>query len=134
MTKSKQTINCPVTKPVVGRKRAPCIATETAPGGAYDIIANSAVAAVKETCADASVSAKDALPSSSLAKRTTQLDRLVVLLRRPAGTSLAELCTATGWQAHSVRGALAGTLKHKGFTVTSEKVDGLRRYRITVPA
>jgi hypothetical protein len=29
-----------------------------------------------------------------------------------------------------VRGAIAGTLKKKGHVVTSDKVDGLRRYRI----
>ena len=39
---------------------------------------------------------------------------------------------ATGWQQHSVRGFLAGTVKKKlGFTLTSSKTVGdLRRYRI----
>jgi hypothetical protein len=38
---------------------------------------------------------------------------------------------ATGWQAHTVRGALAGALKKRlGLAVTSEKVDGARVYRI----
>ena len=40
----------------------------------------------------------------------------------------------TGWQTHSVRGALAGSLKRKGHVVTSDKVDGVRRYRVGVPA
>ena len=40
------------------------------------------------------------------------------------------LVAATGWQAHSVRGALAGSLKRKGHAIISEKVDGERRYRI----
>ena len=52
------------------------------------------------------------------------------MLSRPEGASLAELALATGWQAHSVRGALAGNLKRKGCTIRSEKVDGERRYRI----
>jgi hypothetical protein len=41
---------------------------------------------------------------------------------------------ATGWQQHSVRGALAGALKKRGLAITSEKVDGVRRYRAAVPA
>jgi hypothetical protein len=36
---------------------------------------------------------------------------------------------ATGWQAHSVRGAIAGALKKRGLTITSTKVDGVRRYK-----
>jgi hypothetical protein len=55
------------------------------------------------------------------------------LLGRPGGTTLDELVRATGWQAHSVRGALAGALKKKGHTITSEKQDGVRRYRIEAP-
>ena len=52
------------------------------------------------------------------------------MLVRPDGASLAELIAATGWQAHSVRGALAGSLKKKGHVILSEKSDGQRRYRI----
>ena len=38
---------------------------------------------------------------------------------------------ATGWQAHSVRGAIAGHIKKKlGLAVTSAKVDGKTVYRI----
>lgn len=55
---------------------------------------------------------------------------LVKLLQQPQGATIRELASATGWQNHSVRGALAGTLKKKGHAVTSDKVDGLRRYRI----
>jgi Protein of unknown function (DUF3489) len=64
------------------------------------------------------------------AAKTTKLDRIVALLQRPDGAGIAELCKTTGWQAHSVRGALAGTLKHMGYVITSSKVDKLRRYRI----
>jgi lambda repressor-like predicted transcriptional regulator len=60
----------------------------------------------------------------------TKLDQIVAMLSRPEGASLAELATATGWQAHSVRGALAGALKRKGHIILSEKIDGARRYRI----
>ena len=52
------------------------------------------------------------------------------MLRRPDGASLADLVAATGWQAHSVRGALAGPLRRKGHVILSEKDAGSRRYRI----
>jgi hypothetical protein len=59
----------------------------------------------------------------------TKLDRLAALLKRSDGASVAEMVTATGWQSHSVRGALAGALKRRGLMITSEKVGGIRRYR-----
>ena len=45
------------------------------------------------------------------------------------------IVAATGWQPHSVRGAISGSLKKKfGLMVTSEKPgDGPRRYRIVAP-
>jgi hypothetical protein len=61
---------------------------------------------------------------------TSKLDTLVALLRTPGGASIQELSAATEWQPHSVRGALAGTLKKKGHSISSEIVDGIRRYRI----
>ncbi len=62
--------------------------------------------------------------------KTSKLDLIVGQLTRPGGASLAELVATTGWQAHSVRGALAGSLKTKGHAIISEKVEGERRYRI----
>lgn len=57
---------------------------------------------------------------------------LVNLLRGKDGATLPDLMDASGWQAHSVRGFLSGTLKKKhGLTIESEKSDdGVRRYRI----
>ena len=71
---------------------------------------------------------KDAPPSAPPA---TKLDTLITLLRRPQGASLEEMMAATGWQRHSIRGALAGGIRKKlGAGVISEKTDGVRRYRI----
>ena len=60
---------------------------------------------------------------------------LIDLLKRKKGATIDEAVEATGWQAHSVRGAISGTLKKKlGLAVTSEKPsDGPRRYRIAAP-
>mgnify|MGYP000353817353 FL=1 len=57
---------------------------------------------------------------------------VVGLLRRKDGTAIDEIAKATGWQNHSVRGFLSGTLKKKhGLDVASERGDdGVRRYRI----
>jgi hypothetical protein len=55
------------------------------------------------------------------------------LLRPKSGAALPELQEATGWQAHSVRGFLSGTVKKKlGLNLTSEVgKQSMRRYRIT---
>ena len=54
------------------------------------------------------------------------------LLERPKGANIAEMQDAMGWQAHSVRGFLAGTVKKMpGVVLTSEKpASGPRRYRV----
>ena len=54
------------------------------------------------------------------------------LLRRPKGATLAELMEATGWQAHSVRGFISGTLgKKMDLPVASAKrEDGTRVYSL----
>jgi len=63
--------------------------------------------------------------------RVTKIDTLIALLRRPEGASIQDIMTATGWQAHSVRGAMSGAVKKRlGLTIVSEKTDGVRIYRI----
>jgi len=50
---------------------------------------------------------------------------MIAMLRRPEGATIAQICEATEWQSHTVRGAFAGALKKKrGLEVTSEKVEG----------
>jgi len=56
---------------------------------------------------------------------------VVGLLQRPEGANIAAMMEATGWQAHSVRGAIAGAIKKKlGLKVVSAKTDAGRVYRI----
>ena len=52
----------------------------------------------------------------------TKSEKIVRLLKRRSGATISELQDVTGWQAHSVRGAIAGTIKKKlGHSVISEK-------------
>ncbi len=58
----------------------------------------------------------------------TKLAQVLALLQRDDGATIAELAEATGWQAHTVRGALSGVIAKKlGHTVTSEKTEGRGR-------
>lgn len=58
----------------------------------------------------------------------TKQQQVIDLLRRKGGTTLEELATLAAWLPHSTRAFVTG-LKKKGYAITSEKVDGVRRYR-----
>ena len=75
-----------------------------------------------------------AAPVAKAPKQPCKLDKVESMLPTHNGTTIAEIMTATGWQQHSVRGAMAGALKKRGLNITSEKVDGLRHYRASKPA
>jgi hypothetical protein len=86
-------------------------------------------------------SAKKATPAKKApkgAKEATgarvgsKTDAILGLLKRPGGVTAKELMKATGWQPHSVRGFLSGTIgKKMGLTVTSTKAeDGERSYSV----
>jgi hypothetical protein len=67
----------------------------------------------------------------TLARRGSKTAKILDLLKRPGGVTLKELTKATGWQPHSVRGFLSGTIGKKlGTPVESfKKSDGERAYR-----
>ena len=62
----------------------------------------------------------------------SKLAQVIAMLEDPEGATIAEIMAATGWQQHSVRGALAGAIAKKLHRVlTSDKVEGrVRVYRI----
>ena len=70
--------------------------------------------------------------SQTAVRKGTKQTLLIDLLKRKTGATIADLVKATGWQPHSVRGAISGALKKKlGLTVTSEPIEKRGRvYRI----
>ena len=92
----------------------------TAPAGATD-------APTEEPAPDTPAEAK-AAPKARTPREGTKQATLIAMLRAPDGATIEEIMAATGWQSHTVRGAMAGALKKKlGLEVTSEKVENRGR-------
>ncbi len=73
-----------------------------------------------------------AAPKHPTLRAGTKQALLITLLQAPEGATMEAIIAATGWQAHSARGAMSGALGQKlGLIVTSAKEDGRGRvYRI----
>ncbi len=63
------------------------------------------------------------------APKITKKAMVEQLLTSDKGATIEDLSKQTGWQAHTVRGHLS-ILKKAGAEIISERVDGVRRYRI----
>ena len=73
------------------------------------------------------------LTNQPIQRAGTKQAMLIALLQAPDGATMDTIMAATGWQAHTVRGAMSGALGKKlGLIVTSAKEgDGARVYRIS---
>jgi hypothetical protein len=62
----------------------------------------------------------------------TKQAQVIAMLMRPEGATITQICEATGWKPHTVRGTFAGAFKKKlGLEIVSAKdVDGVRVYRV----
>ena len=69
---------------------------------------------------------------ASGAREGSKTAAILEMLKRPGGASAKELLKATGWQPHSLRGFISGTLgKKMGVAVVSSKAeDGERSYSV----
>ena len=74
--------------------------------------------------------------TKSLIKKPTKASQIIKLLCRANGASLDELMKVSGWQQHSVRGFLSGTIRKKTAHQLSSRQgkNGVRRYRIDTSA
>jgi hypothetical protein len=80
--------------------------------------------------------AQQPLPKLLKAVRTradSKQAMVIAMLTRAEGATIKQICEATLWQSHTVRGTLAGAFKKKlGLTITSTKDAGAERcYRIS---
>jgi len=73
--------------------------------------------------------ATDAKPRS---RDNSKQAQVIAMLKRPEGATIPQICEATGWQQHTVRGTFAGAFKKKlGLAITSTKeAGGQRIYRV----
>lgn len=68
-------------------------------------------------------------PTKKSARPITKIETLLKLIKRRRGATLTELQSATGWQAHSVRGAISGSLRKKlGYRVSSDETEKRGRF------
>ena len=99
---------------------------ETGDGHGVTLIATDAGLAVIgiETDSPKVKLTNDAGPKTRTPREGTKQATLIAMLRAPDGATIAEIMAETGWQSHTVRGAMSGALKKKlGLEVTSEKVE-----------
>jgi hypothetical protein len=117
--------------------------TATAPGSEEPkaakkakVAARGAHVAPKKAKAGKKATAAKKTPKSAKkatgARDGSKAAKILDLLKRPGGATAKELGKASGWQAHSVRGFLSGTVSKKmGLAVTSTKgEDGERTYSV----
>lgn len=74
-----------------------------------------------------------AKPTAQSAKPepTTKNQQVIDLLSSEGGATLEEMSTLASWLPHSTRSFMTG-LKKKGHVIESDKVDGIRHYRIVL--
>jgi len=99
-----------------------------ADGVAY-IVSSAGFAAINAPAAAPTIKTRKEKPKPEQPVRNAKKDIIMGLLR--SGATLAQIMGATGWQKHSVHGALANLKTKGGIVIASTKADsGERIYKI----
>jgi hypothetical protein len=70
-------------------------------------------------------------PARPKTRAGTKQAKMIDLMKRPGGATVEQIAKATGWQHHTIRGAISGALKKKlGLKVEATREDGGTVYRI----
>ena len=88
---------------------------------------------IADTCAPmAATCAETSAATQPRTRQNSKQAQVIAMLRKPEGVTIPQICAATDWQQHTVRGMLSGVFKKKlGLNIVSVKTDaGDRAYRI----
>ncbi len=111
-------------------KRSPQVTQKPKASGRPAMPSTPAKSAKQGSVAAQSLRPKSAVKHASKPVATKQA-RLITLLRSASGATMQQMMAMTGWQAHTVRGMLSGSLRKRlGLTVQQQPVQGVRVYRI----
>jgi hypothetical protein len=110
-----------------GSDNAPAEADMGAPAADADVQApatadSAATLVTRKAKAKAAKPGKAASAAKPAPRAGTKQALLIELLRRPEGATVEQIAAATGWQHHTIRGAISGALKRKlGLTVEATR-------------
>ena len=67
----------------------------------------------------------------TISTKTSKTEQVLTLLRGKTGANVDQIMQLTGWQAHSVRGFISGTVKKKlALNLDTQVREGVRHYLI----
>ena len=93
--------------------QAPQASSEPAQAAEAPATASRKARTVKATAAKAAKPAKAVPVGTPTPRAGTKQAKLIELLKRPEGATVDQIAAATGWQHHTIRGAISGALKKK---------------------
>lgn len=74
---------------------------------------------------------KELTPVETPPAKSTRANQMIAMMRADTGATAKDIAAAVGWQVHSVRGFIAGTLKKRSdLTVMATRCDGVTRYSV----
>lgn len=107
----------------IGKRRSP--AEPKAEEATSDLDAENQAVRVEAESSDIPQAEEEKREEAKAEPKATKLNTIVTMLKREEGATLKQMMEATGWQRHSLHGAMSGGLKKKlGLKITSTKDNG----------